>query len=149
MLLTSLPMGKVLAAVYFLLMLVFLASHLDAVSFTVAATSTRNLREGDDPSPGLRVFWCIMLAALPMAMLYIDAPLSTLKTAVVLAAIPFIFVLVVMVVGLFRWLREDYGTMCAYQIEEKVAAMALEEWGVFPIPVAVANAVESKLKARA
>ncbi|MDF5890315.1 BCCT family transporter [Pseudomonas syringae pv. syringae] len=41
LLLTSLPFGKVLAVLYFLLMLVFLASHLDAVSFTIAATSTR------------------------------------------------------------------------------------------------------------
>ncbi|MDF5890314.1 hypothetical protein P4A93_01565 [Pseudomonas syringae pv. syringae] len=69
-----------------------------------------------------------MLAALPMAMLYIDAPLSTLKTAVVLAVIPFMFVLVVvMVVSLFRWLREDYGSMCGYQIVEQSRQMALEQ----------------------
>ncbi|NWA28151.1 BCCT family transporter [Pseudomonas gingeri] len=148
MLLTSLPFGKVLAVLYFLLMLVFLASHLDAVSFTVAATSTRNLREGADPSPGLRVFWCVMLAALPMAMLYIDAPLSTLKTAVVLAAIPFMFVLVVMVVGLFRWLREDYGSMCAYQIEEQSRQMAQEARHLFSVPV-VQPTVESAQKTQA
>lgn len=126
LLLNSLPFGKILTIAYFLLMLVFLASHLDAVSFTVAATSTRNLREGDDPSPSLRVFWCVMLAALPMAMLYIDAPLGTLKTAVVLAAIPFMFVLVIMVAGLFRWFKEDYGNLCSYQIEEQSRLMAQE-----------------------
>ncbi|UIN54033.1 MULTISPECIES: BCCT family transporter [Pseudomonas] len=119
MLLISLPWGKLMAALYFLLMLVFLASHLDAVSFTVAATSTRNLREGDDPAPGLRVFWCVMLAALPTAMLYINAPLTTLKTAVTLAAIPFILVLVVMMLGLFRWLRQDYGNLTSAQIESQ------------------------------
>ncbi|RQR24556.1 BCCT family transporter [Burkholderia sp. Bp9143] len=110
-LLANLPLGKLMSVVYFLLMLVFLASHLDATAYTVAAASTRNLREGQDPSPTLRLFWCVMLAALPLAMLYIKAPLSTLKTAVILTAIPFICILVVKIWGLFKWLREDHGAV--------------------------------------
>ncbi|MFP3637154.1 BCCT family transporter, partial [Bacillus sp. SIMBA_033] len=85
-----LSLGKLMSGLYFTLMLIFLASHLDAVAYTVAATSTRNLQEGQDPSPNLRLFWCVMLAALPMTMLYINAPLDTLKTAVILTALPFI-----------------------------------------------------------
>lgn len=108
-LLSNLPMGKAMSVVYFVLMLVFLASHLDATAYTVAATSTRNLREGQDPSPALRLFWCVMLAILPLAMLYIKAPLSTLKTAVILTAIPFVLILAVKIWGLLRWLREDHG----------------------------------------
>lgn len=117
MLLASLPLGKALAAVYFFLMMVFLASHLDAVAFSVAATSTRNLQEGDDPSPGLRLFWCLMLAAIPLAMLYIDAPLHALKTVVTLAAIPFVMILIIKVYGLLKWMREDYGDIPAHLIE--------------------------------
>ncbi|WP_339433891.1 BCCT family transporter [Pseudomonas sp. EA_65y_Pfl2_P78] len=125
LLLASLPFGKILSALYFLLMLIFLASHLDAVAYTVAATSTRNLREGDDPSPNLRMFWCVLLAALPMAMLYINASLSTLKTAVILSAIPFVGILMVKIWGLFKWLREDYSAMPGYQIEEQAQRLAL------------------------
>jgi len=117
MLLLSLPFGKVLALAYFVLMLVFLASHLDAVAFSVAATSTRNLQEGEDPSPGLKLFWCLMLAAIPLAMLYINAPLHTLKTVVTCAAIPFVLVLGVKMYGLFKWMREDYGDIPAHLIE--------------------------------
>lgn len=124
MLLSSLPLGKLLSVVYFLLMLVFLASHLDAVAYTVAATSTRNLREGQDPSPSLRLFWCLMLAVLPLAMLYINASLNTLKTAVILTAIPFIFILMVKIWGLLKWLREDYAAMPAHLIEEQSARLA-------------------------
>lgn len=135
MLLASLPLGKVLAAIYFFLMMVFLASHLDAVAFSVAATSTRNLHEGDDPSPCLRLFWCLMLAAIPLAMLYIDAPLHALKTVVTLAAIPFVMILMIKVYGLLKWMREDYGDIPAHLIElnpdyhsmpEPQATLALE-----------------------
>ncbi|MGE8062979.1 BCCT family transporter [Pseudomonas sp. NPDC089547] len=127
MLLHSLPFGKLLSVVYFVLMLLFLASHLDAVAYTVAATSTRNLREGDDPTPGLRLFWCALLAALPLAMLYINAPLSTLKTAVILTAIPFILILVVKIWGLFKWLREDYSDWSTERIIMQARQLAVQE----------------------
>ncbi len=43
----SLPAGKLFLAAYLFVMIVFLASHMDAVAYTMAATSTRNLREGE------------------------------------------------------------------------------------------------------
>lgn len=43
------------------MMIIFLASHMDAVAYTMAATSTRNLQEGDDPDRGLRLFWCVVI----------------------------------------------------------------------------------------
>ncbi len=54
--LMSLPAGKLFLAAYTGVMIIFLASHMDAVAYTMAATSTRNLREGDDPDRGLRLF---------------------------------------------------------------------------------------------
>ncbi len=32
---------------------------------TMAATSTRNLREGDDPDRGMRLFWCVVITPHP------------------------------------------------------------------------------------
>lgn len=124
LLLFSLPFGKILAVGYYLLMLVFLASHLDAVSFTVAATSTRNLKEGDEPSTTLRLFWCLMLAAIPLAMLYIGAPLHALKTVVTVAAIPFLAVLMVKMYGLLRWMKADYGNSPAHEIEMRCSELS-------------------------
>ncbi|WP_211878308.1 BCCT family transporter [Pseudarthrobacter albicanus] len=106
-LLNTLPFGTVFSVVYFLIMLVFLASHMDATSYTVAAVSTQNLPNGTDPSRSLRLFWVIMLAAVPMAMLAINANLGTLKTGLTLTAIPFLFLLVTQIWGLIRWLRQD------------------------------------------
>ena len=42
-----------------------------------------------------------------MAMLAINADLGTLKTGLTLTAVPFLFLLVVQVWGLIRWLQED------------------------------------------
>nr|WP_246814530.1 BCCT family transporter [Ferrimonas balearica] len=103
-LIANLPFGTLLSVFYFVLMMVFLASHLDATAYTVAAVSTKNLKQGQDPTRGLRVFWCVMLSLLPLAMLYINASLDTLKTAVTLTAAPFVVVLLLCLVGLKKFL---------------------------------------------
>ena len=117
MLLNALPVGKLFLAMYLATMLVFLAAHVDAVAYAVAATTTRNLAEGQDPSPTSRVFWCVALTLVPLAMLFTRASLETMKTAVVLTAIPFLLILSIKVFGLFRWLLVDYGHIPSHQIE--------------------------------
>jgi BCCT family betaine/carnitine transporter len=42
-------------------------------------------------------------------MIFIDAPLDTIKTAAIVTAIPLLVVLVIMNYGMIRWMREDYG----------------------------------------
>lgn len=117
MLLSALPAGKVFLAVYLAIMIVFLAAHVDAVAYAVAATTTRNLEEGQDPSPTSRVFWCVMLTLVPLAMLFVKASLETMKTAVVLTAIPFLVILGIKLFGLFRWLLQDHADTPAHLIE--------------------------------
>ncbi len=107
-LLSKLPLGTIFSLFYFLLMLVFLASHLDATAYTVAAVSTKGLQQGQDPKRELRVFWCIMLGLIPLAMLYINASLSTLKTAVTLTAAPFIVILTICAYGLIKWFKNHF-----------------------------------------
>ena len=107
-LLQALPGGGFFSIVYFVIMLLFLASHLDATGFTIAAVSTRDLPAGKDPARGLRLFWVVMLAAIPMAMLAINANLGTLKTGLVLTAVPFTIILLVQTVGLLKWLSKDH-----------------------------------------
>lgn len=117
MLLLALPAGKLFLAAYLFIMIIFLAAHVDAVAYAVAATTTRNMREGEDPAPGSRVFWCVLLTLVPLAMLFTKASLDTMKTAVVLTAIPFLVILAIKLFGLFRWLLQDFGTVPAHDIE--------------------------------
>ncbi|MNJ81018.1 putative transporter [compost metagenome] len=45
-----------------------------------------------------------------------------MKTAVVLTAIPFLFILAIKLFGLFRWLIQDYGDTPAHLIETPAQA---------------------------
>lgn len=117
LLLQQLPFGHLVMVFFLLLMAIFLAAHMDAVGYAVSATCTRDLAEGQDPAPGDRLFWCIMLTLVPLAVIFTKAPLNTMKTAVIVTAIPFLLIMLVKVYGLLKWLREDYGPVPGHLIE--------------------------------
>lgn len=123
MLLTALPLGKLFLAAYLFIMIIFLASHMDAVAYTMAATSTRNLQEGQDPSPMLRLFWCVVITLIPLSILFTGASLDTMKTTVILTALPFLLVLLVKTYGFARWLKQDYAAIPAHLIESSPPAL--------------------------
>ena len=115
--LMSLPAGKLFLVAYLAIMIIFLASHMDAVAYTMAATSTRNLQEGEDPQRSLRLFWCVVITLIPLSILFTGASLETMKTTVVLTALPFLAILLVKVGGFLRWVRQDYAHVPVHQIE--------------------------------
>ena len=119
-LLDKLPLGTLLLAVFLFLMVIMLASHMDAVAYAMAATATRNLGEGEDPSRAMKLFWCVILTLIPLAILYTDAPLSTVKTSAVMTGIPFLAIMLITFVGFLKWLFNDYGHVPAHTIDTYV-----------------------------
>ncbi|XDZ52455.1 BCCT family transporter [Neisseriaceae bacterium CLB008] len=120
-LLTLLPFGKALMWAFLLIMAVYLAAHMDAVGYAVSATCVRGLKEGEDPSPNSRLFWCVMLTLVPIAMIFANAPLDTMKAATIITALPFIVIILIQTYGFIKWLIQDYGHASAHDIENKYA----------------------------
>ena len=118
-LLNLLPAGTALMWAFLIIMAVYLAAHMDAVGYAVSATCVRNLKEGQDPSPNSRLFWCIMLTLVPIAMIFSKAPLDTMKAATVITALPFIVIILIQTYGLVKWLKQDYGHVPAHKIEQE------------------------------
>ncbi|MGE8531235.1 MAG: BCCT family transporter, partial [Acinetobacter guillouiae] len=117
-LLGLLPAGKLMMWIFLGIMVIFLAAHMDAVGYAVSATCTRGLREGQDPSPNARLFWCVMLTLVPIAMIFSKAPLDTMKTATIVTALPFIVIILIQTYGLVKWLIEDYSKVPSHLIEQ-------------------------------
>ena len=119
-LLSLLPAGQLMMWIFLGIMVIFLAAHMDAVGYAVSATCTRGLEEGQDPSPKARLFWCVMLTLVPIAMIFSKAPLDTMKTATVVTAVPFIVIILIQTYGLIKWLIEDYSKIPSHLIEQKI-----------------------------
>ncbi|CDL84300.1 BCCT family transporter [Xenorhabdus szentirmaii] len=116
-LLSALPLGQFFLAAYLFIMVIFLASHMDAVAYTMAATCTHNLREGQDPCRKLRLFWCVVITLIPLSILFTQASLETMKTTVVLTALPFLVILLIKTYGFIRWIKQDYSQTPTHPID--------------------------------
>lgn len=46
----------------------------------------------------------MILAAVPLAMMFIDGPLSTLQTLAIVTSLPLMVVIFIMLYGFFKWI---------------------------------------------
>ena len=122
---SSLPGGgKILPLAMMLIIVGFVASSLDSASFSLAQTTTMRLKETGEVSNALRLFWCLVLTLVPLAIMFAKADFSALKSLAILVSIPFMFVVVFMEVVLFKWLKEDHGSK---KKEEALPEIGAEE----------------------
>lgn len=106
----TLPMSSVMIAVFIVVTTLFLSTTLDSAAFTLASTTTKELPRGGDPSPFLRLFWCVVLSLVPLAMMFIGAPLKTIQTSALVVTVPLVAILICMIVMLFKWMNQDFGS---------------------------------------
>lgn len=104
----SLPGGELLIPIIFTAVTVgFLATSMDSASFTLAAAATKKLDENGNPGPKFRLIWCVVLALVPLSIMFAGAPFTAIKTICIVLSVPFLFVIIGMLIGLFKWFKED------------------------------------------
>jgi len=107
-LLGTLPLGEVILPIVFAVVTVgFLATSLDSASFAIAVAGSKSLDHNGNPSTTFRLLMCLVLVLIPMALLFTGAPFSAIKTLCIVLSVPFLFVIMGMLVGLFKWLKQD------------------------------------------
>ncbi|WP_391208516.1 BCCT family transporter [Psychrobacillus sp. L4] len=114
--LQTLPFSSIFMILFCIVSVLFLASTLDGAAFTMASTATPGLSENEDPHPMHRLFWCIMLAIVPLTMIFIGADLNTIKTSAIITGVPVIFIMLIMIVGWMKWMIKDFGNLTSENI---------------------------------
>ena len=124
--LQTLPFSSVFMILFCAISVLFLATTLDGAAFTMASTATPNLQENEEPHPVHRLFWCVMLALVPLTMIFIGANLDTIKTSAIITGVPIVFIMMIMIIGWIRWMVKDFGDVPSDQIPE-VCASGIEQ----------------------
>lgn len=105
----TLPFGKILLFIWFVAGLMLLVTTLDSAVFTLSAVSMKGIKEDEVPPKTLKLFWAVMISAIPLALMFAKAPLDSLKSAIILSAIPVSVTLIFCLISLFKWLKSDFG----------------------------------------
>ena len=101
----TLPAAKLAIVLLILAMIAFYASTFDALTMVIASYSVRNIKEGEEPSRKLRVFWCVVFILLPIALLFNDSTLSMLQTLSICAALPIMIIIGLVIASFIKNLR--------------------------------------------
>ncbi len=101
------PFSGVLSVLAMLLIFIFLVTSADSASYIVA-----QMTDNGSINPPLykRVVWGVLIAAICLTLI-VAGGLSGLQSAAVLSALPFTFILYMMVIVLVRELRADRKAM--------------------------------------
>jgi len=105
-LLQSYPLGVVLSVVAMLLVAIFFVSGADAASVVMGTLSQRGSIE---PSRGIVIFWGAVMGAIAAVMLLVGGSdaLSGIQNITIIMALPFVIVMVLLCVSLYKDLRHD------------------------------------------
>jgi glycine betaine transporter len=126
-LLTIYPMGTLISWVVFFNLIVFLVTSADSSAFFVAMV----VGNGElNPTVGQRLTWGSFIGAISVLLL-ITGGLKAVQTASIIAALPFAFVMIAMMVSVARLLKYEFlGAVMAAQKEPVASANAKDTVGV-------------------
>ncbi|MCI1958923.1 MAG: BCCT family transporter [Clostridia bacterium] len=105
----TLPLAKIAMVLYLVVIILFLATTLDATSFALSSTVSKNLKAGEEPKKGLKFVWCLVLVLIPMAIAYAGTDITTIKAIVLATGLPLLFILIIIYHGFLREMKKDYG----------------------------------------
>ncbi|WP_211829551.1 BCCT family transporter [Kistimonas asteriae] len=127
------PIPMLLTAIYLITMILFTVTTLDGTSYSLAGIATKELDAEANVSPMFRLFWCLLLTALPIVFLLINADLNILKSFPVLIIVLIMPVFFVAAVKTLQYLNQNYHQIMAHQREQD-KRLGLEEENVMAAP---------------
>ncbi len=102
--LEALPLGSTLLPFLILVLVVgFVAPSMDSASLALAETVTKR----GTPKMALRLFFCVLLAIIPMSIILVGAKFDAIKNIAIIISAPFLLIIIGVMIGLLKWLKHD------------------------------------------
>ncbi|MEC4725100.1 BCCT family transporter [Shewanella sp. D64] len=114
----STPIPMVLTAIYLVTMILFTVTTLDGTSYSLASIATKKLDAEANVSPMFRLFWCMLLTALPIIFLLINADLNILKSFPVLIIVLIVPIFFIAAVKTLQYLSCNYDSIMEHQYQQ-------------------------------
>ncbi|GLO61336.1 BCCT family transporter [Vibrio sp. MACH09] len=116
--LNTLPFSSVLLVIFIISTFLLLVTTLDGSVFTVACQTQRVLDKDKNPATLLKIFWCLVIIAIPAVFIIVKAPVGSMQSAILIFAAPLLVLVSYMLFKTFKYMIEDYGHMSAVEIQQ-------------------------------
>lgn len=112
------PFPAVMMGIYLVTMVLFTVTTLDGSSFSLASVASVKVGDDGNVSPMFRLFWCLLLAVIPIVFLLIKADLNIFKSFPVLMVLPMMPIFLVTLLKSYKFIVNKYKDMTAKEIQE-------------------------------
>jgi BCCT family betaine/carnitine transporter len=113
--LETLPLSGLIIPFFVLVMLIFQATTIDSNAYTIAMISCDEIKYTQEPPRWIRLFWCILLCVIGIAIMMVGG-LQIVQLSSVATSVPIVFILVILMLSVMKWLKEDFGDQTAPKV---------------------------------
>lgn len=124
---STLPLSKILMVITVFTMIGLYASTFDATSLILAGFSQKHREKDTMPTKGIMIFWSVVLILLPIAMVFAESLLPTMKAVSVSAAFPIMVIEMIIIFGFIKELRAIGKTAPVPPMKEKEKELVFDE----------------------
>lgn len=93
----TMPAGNLILIVMLLSMMAFYATSFDSIAYTAACYSYKKLKEDEQPHKLIELLWCILLIALPVALVFSESSMNNIQSVSIISAFPIGIIMIVMI----------------------------------------------------
>lgn len=98
----TLPFSQAGLILLALTMIAFYATSFDALTMVASTYSYQELKAGEEPKKGVKLFWAVLLILFPIALIFNDSSMANLQSVSIIAAFPIGFIILLMIVSFFK-----------------------------------------------
>ncbi|MBD5098265.1 MAG: BCCT family transporter [Clostridiales bacterium] len=98
----TLPCPVLVLILVLVTMVAFYATSFDSIALIASCYSYRRLGQDESPHWAVKLMWCLLLIALPIALVFSDSSMSSLQSVSIIAAFPIGAVIVLITASFFK-----------------------------------------------
>ncbi len=98
----TLPLAPVVLVLLVLSMIAFYATSFDSITLVASAYSYKEIRDDEEASGRMKLFWAILLILLPIALIFSEGSMNNLQTVSIIAAFPIGLVILLIIASFIK-----------------------------------------------
>jgi len=102
----NLPAWQLVLVILVISMIAFYATSFDSITLVASQYSYKELKDGDEATKRMKLFWAILLIMLPIALIFSEGSMNNLQTVSIIAAFPLAAVIVLIIASFIQDAKE-------------------------------------------
>ena len=105
----TMPASTFILILTMVCMIAFYATSFDSIAYTAACYSYKRLDENEKPHTLIVLLWCLLLIALPIALVFSESSMNNIQSVSIISAFPIGIIMIVMIWSFFKDAKKYRG----------------------------------------